>query len=124
MRQTILFFLFACCFTWLSHAADISPITSAFQKGDASTITKLLDAKADVSISFATSAGNSDKAKNLLLTFFAKNKPSALKVLHHADKQSSGFFVGKLQTESGTFRINVGYRSEGNTAIIQSISIE
>ena len=35
-----------------------------------------------------------------------------------------GFLVGKLPTSSGEYRVNITYRAEGNTAIIQSIRIE
>ena len=40
------------------------------------------------------------------------------------DKKESGFLVGKLPTSSGEYRVNITYRAEGNTAIIQSIRIE
>lgn len=124
MRQTMLLLILSCCFSLLSFAADISPITSAVQKGNAAALAKLLDAKADVSVSSETATDNAAKAQTLLQTFFSQNKPSSLKVLHHSDGENAGFFVGKLQTAKGEFRINIDYRSKGKTITIQSIRIE
>ena len=43
---------------------------------------------------------------------------------HHADKSANGFVVAKLHTETGDYRVNITYKADNNTAIIQSIRIE
>ena len=53
----------------------------------------------------------------MLNAFFGGNKPTGFTVVHHADKKETGFFVGKLPTSSGEYRVNVTYRAEGNKAI-------
>lgn len=105
-------------------AADITTITNAFKGGNASALTASMDAEVDMAIPGSAKKTNSSEATALLNTFFNSNKPSGFTVLHHADKKENGFFVAKLPTASGEYRVNITYRSEGDKAIIQSIRIE
>ena len=102
-----LIFAFAC-----AQAADITSISNAFKAGNASSLSGAMD------------KCNGSEAVSMLSSFFSSNKPSGFSVVHHADKKESGFLVGKLPTSSGEYRVNITYRAEGNTAIIQSIRIE
>lgn len=106
------------------QAADITPITSAFKGGNASSISSSMDQEVDMAIPGSSKKCNGNEAVTMLNSFFNSNKPSDFTVLHHADKKENGFFVGKLPTSSGEYRVNVTYRADGNKAIIQSIRIE
>lgn len=106
------------------QAADITPITSAFKGGNASSISSAMDQEVDVAIPGSSKKTSGSEAVSMLNSFFNSNKPSDFTVLHHADKKENGFFVGKLPTSSGEYRVNVTYRADGNKAIIQSIRIE
>lgn len=105
-------------------AADIVPISNAFKGGNASPLSGTMDKEVDMALPGASKKCNANDAVSMLNTFFGSNKPSGFTVVHHADKKDTGFFVGKLPTASGEFRVNVTYRAEGNKAIIQSIRIE
>ena len=98
-----LIFAFVC-----AQAADITSISNAFKAGNASSLSGAMDKVVDVALPSSSK----------------KCKPSGFSVVHHADKKESGFLVGKLPTSSGEYRVNITYRAEGNTAIIQSIRIE
>ena len=65
-----------------------------------------------------------DQAIEALNSFFGQHKPASFTVVHHADKSANGFLVAKLHTEAGDYRVNITYKAENNTAIIQSIRIE
>ena len=65
-----------------------------------------------------------DQAIEALNSFFGQHKPTSFTVVHHADKSANGFLVAKLHTEAGDYRVNITYKAENNTAIIQSIRIE
>lgn len=117
--------IFALLFSFLSiHAADITKISNAFKAGNASTLTAAMDTEIDMAIPSSSKKCNGNDAITMLNTFFRTNKPSAFTILHHADKKESGFFVAKLATSTGEFRVNITYRSDGDNAIIQSIRIE
>lgn len=105
-------------------AADIIPISNAFKGGDASLLKGAMDKEVDMALPHVSKKCNANDAVSMLTIFFSSNKPTGFSVVHHADKKDTGFFVGKLPTSSGEFRVNVTYRSEGNKAIIQSIRIE
>lgn len=105
-------------------AADIVPISNAFKGGNASSLNGTMDKEVDMALPGASKKCNANDAVSMLNTFFGSNKPTGFSVVHHADKKDTGFFVGKLPTASGEYRVNVTYRAEGNKAIIQSIRIE
>ena len=112
-----LIFAFVC-----AQAADITSISNAFKAGNASS--GAMDKVVDVALPGSSKKCNGSEAVSMLSSFFSSNKPSGFSVVHHADKKESGFLVGKLPTSSGEYRVNITYRAEGNTAIIQSIRIE
>lgn len=111
-------------FTLSAGAADITNISNAFKKGDAASLSASMGQQVDMALPGTSRSCNAADAVGLLNTFFGTNKPSGFSVVHHADKKESGFFVGKLPTSGGEFRVNITYRTEGNNAIIQSIRIE
>ncbi len=114
-----LFFAFVC-----GRAADITGISNAFKAGNASSLSGAMDKTVDVALPGSSKKCDGSGAVSMLSSFFGSNKPSGFSVVHHADKKGSGFLVGKLPTSSGEYRVNITYRTEGNTAIIQSIRIE
>ncbi|MDL2244429.1 DUF4783 domain-containing protein [Parabacteroides sp. PFB2-10] len=107
-----------------AYAADITPITDAFKKGNATAIQSQMDQEVDVALPGASKKANAADAVAMLNTFFNTNKPSGFNLLHHADKKENGFFVAKLPTAGKEFRVNITYRADGDKAIIQSIRIE
>lgn len=123
MKRLIL--TLALVFSFLSvMAADITPISNAFKGGNASTLAEAMDQEVDIALPGSSKKCNGKDAVKMLETFFTSNKPSGFTVVHHADKKDAGFFVGKLPTASGEYRVNITYRAEGDKAIIQSIRIE
>ena len=109
-----LIFAFVC-----AQAADITSISNAFKAGNASSLSGAMDKVVDVALPSSSKKCNGSEAVSMLSSFFSSNKPSGF-----SDKKESGFLVGKLPTSSGEYRVNITYRAEGNTAIIQSIRIE
>lgn len=105
-------------------AADIVPISNAFKSGNASSLGGSMDTEVDIALPGSAKKCNGNDAVAMLKSFFGSNKPSGFSVVHHADKKDNGFFVGKLPTSTGEYRVNVTYRAEGQKAVIQSIRIE
>lgn len=123
MRQLFIMLTFLLS-VFSMKAADITSITNAFKGGNASALTTSMDEEVDMAIPGTAKKTNGGEAVDLLKTFFNNNKPSGFNVVHHADKKENGFFVAKLPTASGEFRVNITYRADGDKAIIQSIRIE
>ncbi|MEG1543442.1 MAG: DUF4783 domain-containing protein [Tannerellaceae bacterium] len=106
------------------QAADITSIQKAFKAGNASSIAANMDNEVDMALPEEAKKCDGGEAVAMLTSFFGTNKPSGFSVVHHANKKENGFFVGKLPTSKGEFRVNVTYRADGEKAIIQSIRIE
>lgn len=123
MKRLLLTFVLVLSFLSVM-AADITPISNAFKNGNASSFTEAMAQEVDMALPNSSKKCSGSEAVTMLSTFFGSNKPTGFTVVHHADKKDAGFFVGKLATASGEFRVNVTYRADGNKAIIESIRIE
>ncbi len=123
MKRWLLLTLAMCGFLF-AQAADITSISNALKQGNSTSLTGKFDKEADIALPGSSKRCDEKEAIAMLSTFFSGNKPKDFKLLHHADKKESGFFVGKISTATGEYRVNITYRAEGNKAIIQSIRIE
>lgn len=123
MKRLLLTFAFILSFLSV-QAADISSITNAFKGGNVSALQSAMDQEVDMTIPGTSKKCNGNETVTLLNTFLSTNKPTGFTVLHHADKKDNGFFVAKLAAGSSEYRVNITYRADGDTAIIQSIRIE
>lgn len=123
MKRLFLTLVLALSFLCVA-AADITQISAAFKEGNAATLTQSMDKEVDMALPGASKKCNGNDAVSMLNNFFTTNKPKNFTVVHHADKKDTGFFVGKLPTSSGEYRVNITYRAAGDKAIIQSIRIE
>ena len=123
MKRFLLTCALLCAFSGL-QAADIAGITQAFKEGKAETLGGKLAATIDLALPEQTLTCEGEQAIQALNRFFGQHKPATFTVVHHADKSDNGFVVAKLHTEAGDYRVNITYKADNNTAIIQSIRIE
>ena len=123
MKRFLLTCALLCAFCSL-QAADLAGITKAFKEGKAETLTGKMAATIDLALPEKTLTCAGDQAIEALNRFFGQHKPATFTVVHHADKSDNGFVVAKLHTEAGDYRVNITYKADNNTAIIQSIRIE
>ena len=123
MKRFLLTCALLCAFCSL-QAADIASITQAFKAGKAETLAGKLAATIDLALPEQTLTCEGEQAIQALNRFFGQHKPVTFTVVHHADKSDNGFVVAKLHTEAGDYRVNITYKADNNTAIIQSIRIE
>lgn len=106
------------------QAADITPVSNAMKAGNAELLKDMFAAEVDLVTPGVSKKGNGSEAIAILKSFFQSNKPSAFTVAHHADKNDSGFIVGKLVTANGEFRVNITYTSKDGKIFITIIRIE
>lgn len=123
MKRLIVLFTLFCPFLY-AQVGNMSPISTAFKAGSASSLASGMDKEVNIAVPGSTKKCNAGEAAALLNSFFMSNKPVGFTVLHNADKKETGFLVGKLATSQKEFRVNITYRTENNKAIIQSIRIE
>lgn len=106
------------------QAADITPVSDAVKAGNTDLLKDKMSEEVDISVPGTSKKGTGNDAITILKAFFQTNKVSGFTVAHHADKNESGFIVGKLATDKGEFRVNITYTTKDGKILIQIIRIE
>ena len=124
IMRKILFFLALALSVLTTQAADIKPISDAIKVGNADTLKDKTAENVDIVIPGTSKKCTGNDAIVILKSFFKENKPTGFTVAHHADKNESGFFVGKLTTDDKEFRVNITYTTKDGKILITVIRIE
>jgi len=106
------------------QAADITPVAEAIKAGNTDILKDKMATEVDIVVPGASKKGTGNEAIALLNSFFQANKPTGFTVAHHADKNESGFFVGKLTTAGKEFRVNITYTTKDGKILLTIIRIE
>lgn len=103
---------------------EFSDLVDAFKKSDARLLEKKMDDQVDLILLNHSVKSNRRKAVAMLDDFFAQNKVSDFEVIHEGKRRESGFFIGKLSTEQGAFRVNCFLKKIDEDYLIHQIRIE
>lgn len=122
--KKIFFTLTLAVFVLHLQAVDMTPVTNAFKNGNAEQLKEMMATEVDMVAPGVTKKVNNSEAIAILKSFFQNNKPSAFTVTHNADKNDSGFLIGKLTTANKDFRVNITYTSKEGKILISIIRIE
>ena len=106
------------------QAADVTPVSNAFKAGNADLLKNNMATEVDVVVVGTSKKGSGSDAIAILKSFFQAQKPSGFTIAHHADKNESGFLIGKLITENKAFRVNITYTVKNGKILITVIRIE
>ncbi|MDR0797036.1 MAG: DUF4783 domain-containing protein [Tannerella sp.] len=123
MRRMICMFAFMLSVLSM-EAGDIAKIVNIFKEGKVLDGAGNMDSEVDIAVPGAKNKGTGADAATVLNRFFESVKPTGFTVLHHADRNETGFIVGKLSTDNGEFRVNITYVTKDNNVLMQSIRIE
>ena len=106
------------------QAADITPVTNAIKAGNADALKDKMAVEVDIVVPGTSKKCDGNDAVAILKSFFQANKPTGFTIAHHADKNDSGFFVGKLATDNKEYRVNITYTIKDGKVLITVIRIE
>lgn len=112
--------------THLQSPPNLAPIIKALNDGDAVALASYLDNSVDVTILGKPSIVDKATATNMLSIFFAQNKAKSFATAHQGSSKGSAshYTIGELQTNTGTYRVSIYYKSVNDKPLIQTISIE
>ena len=96
----------------------------AMKSGNTGVLSGSMYTEADVSVPGVSQRASAAEAAAILGRFFQGNPPTGFTVVHQADKNGGGFVVGKLQTASREYRVNITYVLKDGRALMQTIRIE
>ncbi len=104
---------------------NLSSISKAISKGDASALSQFFDDKVEVSILDDENLLDKASAKAALEKFFTKNKPQSYNQVHDGTSKGEGskYTIGNLKANDITYRVYVYMKVSGKNHTIQEISI-
>jgi hypothetical protein len=105
--------------------ADIPDgIVQSLKNGNAAELTKFFNVNVDLTIFDKQDIYSKTQAEILLKDFFSKNVPSNFIIIHQGGKEDTQYYIGKLTTSTGTYRVTIIIKAQGKTSLIQQFKIE
>lgn len=101
-------------------------ITKAISTGNVAALEPYLDKSVEIAILEQENMYSKTEAVQILKNFFGKNKPQTFSQMHTG--QSKGkeahYSIGNLSTASGTFRVYIYARVEGDKYFVQELRFD
>lgn len=120
-----MFILLLTLMIWDQQLA-LETITKAISTGNVTALEPYLDKSVEIAILEQENMYSKTEAVQILKTFFGKNKPQAFNQMHTG--QSKGkeahYSIGNLTTTSGTFRVYIYARVEGDKYYVQELRFD
>jgi hypothetical protein len=106
--------------------AQMAPIFSAIQAGDASQLEKYLDQRVEVVIEQDGRFMNKKQAVAAIDQFLKRVKVKSCREIHQGSSRSkdSKYTIGQLITTEGEFRVFLFIRESGGSPLIQEIRFD
>ena len=126
MRKRVFLWMSALfLFVSASLAQDIpAGLSIAFKKGNSQELSNYLGSKVNLIIQNRSSDVNNQTAQTMMADFFSKNKVIGFSVNHQGRRDESGFVIGTLTTDNGSFRVNCFFKRVDNRFLIYQIRID
>lgn len=99
-------------------------ISNALKNGNAVELTKSFNINVDLTILDKQDIYSKTQAESLLKDFFTKNIPTNFTIIHRGGREDAQYYVGKLTTSTGNYRISILIKGQAKTALIHQFRIE
>lgn len=125
MKKLIIFpvILIALSFTMQVNAIP-DEIVSAFRSGSATTLSNYINKTVELTVDDKEEIYSKAQAEVILKDFFARHKPKSFNILHQANKASSKYAIGDLETSSGSYRVTFLLKTVNSKVFIHQLRIE
>ena len=121
--KTLLTFFLAMITTVIFAQTELpSSISNAIKNGNAAELTKSFNINVDLTLLDKQDIYSKTQAESLLKDFFTKNIPSNFTVIHRGGKEDAQYYVGKLTTSTGNYRISILIKGQAKTSFIHHIN--
>ena len=112
-------------FAFSMSSVVFSGIISAFQTGNANTLSSYFDNEVEISIMDDDNVYAKAQAKQVMTKFFASYKPASFAKQHEGTSPSgANYCIGILKTSKGAFRVSIHAKSIGGKKVVQQVQIE
>lgn len=107
-------------------AQSIEQVASAVKASDVEMISSYFDEELEVCVHEVEDIFDKATAKTTLTSFFQSHKPLSFKKIHEGSSKSkdSSYFIGRLKTSDGEFRVYVYCKNYSGNYKIQEFRID
>ncbi|MCL3779775.1 DUF4783 domain-containing protein [Prolixibacteraceae bacterium JC049] len=120
----VVFFIGMCLAPSAVQAQIPDEITLSLKAGDAKTLAKYFNTNIELVIEKDEDVYSKSQAEQLIRNFFKKHKPKRFELIHNGNKGQSYYVIGKLETSTGMFRVNMLIKKQGRKTFIHQLEIE
>jgi hypothetical protein len=107
-----------------SFESQSAAIAAAFNAKNAGALADYFCSTVELVLPGVDSTFPKSQAKNQVADFFGKQQLRSFEILHQGARANVSFIVGKLNTVSGLFRVNMLFKKEGTVLRIYQLRIE
>lgn len=121
----VVFFLFIGIFPLIVSGQVNDNIILAIKSGNAMELGKFLANEVDLAIDKRDETYEKSQAVIQLQSFFTQNQPSNYTIIHQGQSsRGTNYFIGRLTTTTGEFRVSIYTKEIAGRSIIEQISFE
>lgn len=126
--KNIIFVLLMLPFAAIANEGNptIDAITTAIKSGDVNALSNHFHSKVEVSILDSEKMCSKAEAVELVKGFFSSNTPKSFTAMHQGSSRenSDQYCIGNLDAASGTYRVYIYLKSEGDALSISEIRFD
>jgi len=109
-----------------TYEVNLNAITKAISEGNAEALGQYFDQSVEVSVLDNEDVYAKAQAIKVVKDFFAQNKPKSFSQVHQGTSKGndSQYCIGNLVTATGTFRVYIYLKVNGNNYTIQELRFD
>lgn len=109
-----------------TQEVNLNAITKAISEGNAEALGQYFDQSVEVSVLDNEDVYAKAQAIKVVKDFFAQNKPKSFSQVHQGTSKGndSQYCIGNLVTATGTFRVYIYLKVNGNNYTIQELRFD
>jgi hypothetical protein len=124
MKRTFTLILLAGIFASFTSLIGIEDVVASLKSGNVSQMAKYFDKTVEIALPEKSSSYSKSQAETILRDFLGNKNIKSFQVIHKGDNGGSQFCIGKLVTQSASYRTTVFMKQKGDKQVLQEIRFE
>lgn len=124
MKRTFTLLLLAGIFASFTSLIGLEDVVASLKSGNVSQIAKYFDKTVEIALPEKTSSYSKSQAEMILRDFFGSKNIKSFQVIHKGDNGGAQFCIGRLITQSASYRTTVFMKQKGDKQVLQEIRFE
>ena len=107
-----------------TYNIGIDDVVAAIRSGSASQVAKYFDNTVEINLPDKSNSYSKSQAEMVLKDFFNTNAVKGFEVIHKGENAGSQYCIGTLTTKSGSFRVTIFMKKNGDGQVLQELRFE